>query len=91
VSTAARILRTTTDRSGRGERPCPGARATGIVQYLAEAPVRLADSAGETVAAPPAPEDEVVAENVSVPVVPSDGIDPSTGRATVADSRGDCR
>lgn len=53
--------------------------------------MRLADSAGETVAAPPAPEDEVVAENVSVPVVPSDGIDPSTGRATVADSRGDCR
>jgi hypothetical protein len=58
------------------------------VQSLAEAPVLRVDEDGETVTATPAPDSEVVAENVPVPEAPRDEADTPTGRATLADFGG---
>jgi hypothetical protein len=68
-----------------------GLALDGTAQYLAEAPALQVDEDGETIGATPAPDSEVVTENVPVPEAPRDEADAPTGQATLADFGGDRR
>jgi hypothetical protein len=68
-----------------------GPALDGTVQYLAEAPALQADGDGETIAATPAPDGEIVAENVPVPEASNDETAAPTGQATLVDFGGDRR